>query len=317
MHRHWLALGLLAAMAARAQCIDDRPQYSDEPQFTVAGVTDNTYRGGHGSDSNVRSAEKLTQATAELSKPGNTVAENEERAGHPLEAVQELQRAAERDPSESNLFDWGVELLAHRAAQPAAEVFTKGARLFPHSIRMLLGLASARYAAGAYEQAAACFFAAADLAPNDPEPYLFLGKAQARQITDSEGYEERMKRFQILKPNDALADYYYAVTIWNRRHDLRARDLLKKTVSIDPRFALGYLQLGITEGQNYSSAILDYQKAIEIDPALREAHYRLAEAYRATGKIDQAKQEAALYSQLSKESGEKVQQFIVELRRTK
>ncbi len=27
-----------------------QPQFFDEPQFTVAGLTDNTYRGGHGSD---------------------------------------------------------------------------------------------------------------------------------------------------------------------------------------------------------------------------------------------------------------------------
>jgi hypothetical protein len=53
------------------------------------------------------------------------------KLGNPLEAVREYQRAAELDASEQYLFDWGTELLTHRALEPAAEVFTKGNRLFP------------------------------------------------------------------------------------------------------------------------------------------------------------------------------------------
>jgi hypothetical protein len=68
-----------------------------------------------------------------------------------LEAVREYQRAAELDATEPNLFNWGAELLMHRAAEPATEVFAKGHRLFPRSTRMLLGLAAAWYARGDYE----------------------------------------------------------------------------------------------------------------------------------------------------------------------
>src|ERR1700728_1064358 len=136
--------------ALDAQNLRDQPQFFDEPQFTVAGVTDNTYRGGHGSDTILRSAEALTKATASLgSATGNTdtgdphhaLAEADERSGDAVRAVQEFQRAAESNPTETNLFDWGTELLAHRAPQPAAEVFTKGVRLFPKSIRVVVGVA--------------------------------------------------------------------------------------------------------------------------------------------------------------------------------
>ena len=61
---------------------------------------------------------------------------------------------AETDPSESNYFDWGTELLVHRAVEPAIEVFSKGNRLFPDSARMLVGLGVAWYSHGSYEQAA-------------------------------------------------------------------------------------------------------------------------------------------------------------------
>jgi tetratricopeptide (TPR) repeat protein len=293
-----------------------QPQFFDEPSFTVAGVTDNTYRGGHGSDTVLRSAETLAKSTASLDEPHHTLAESYERAGHPLEAVREFQRAAELDPSEINLFDWGTELLSHRTPEPAAEVFSKGLRVFPQSVRMMLGLASAWYSAGQYEKAAEWFFKAADVDPSDPNPYLFLGKLQAREITESAGYRERLARFAKLAPDNALANYYYAVSLCNQHDYTNARGLLKKAVSLDPHLGEAHLQLGILD-----HSIEDFKKAIEASPELAEAHYRLAEAYRLGGETLKAKEEMAAYQRLSKESAAAVererremQRFVVALR---
>ncbi|HTU44725.1 MAG TPA: tetratricopeptide repeat protein [Bryobacteraceae bacterium] len=314
-----------------------QPQFFDQPSFIVAGVTDNTYRGGHGSDTPLRASEALSNATVSLGNspataaaPNQALTQADEQSGDPLRAVQQLQRAAELNPTEPNIFEWGTELLAHRAPEPAAEVFTKGARLFPQSIRMLLGLASARYAAGSYARAADCFFEASDLAPKDPTPYLFLGKVQAREILESAGYEERIARFAKLEPANALASYYYAVTIWNRRRgaeDLEAQKktcaLLQKAIALDPHLGPAYLQLGIlyAEQHKYREAIHTYLQAINASPSLEEAHYRLSEAYRATGDRTKATQEVEAYNRISKESADKVererrevQQFVIALR---
>jgi tetratricopeptide (TPR) repeat protein len=268
------------------------PAFFDEPTFTVAGVTDNTYRGGHGSDTVLRSAETLTKETESLGyKPSD----------HPLEAVRAYQRAAQSDPSENNLFVWGTELLSHGAPVPATEVFAKGARLFPKSVRMLLGLATAWYGAGAYDKAGEWFFKAADVAPREQSPYLFLGKVQAKEIRQSVGYKERMRRFAELYPENPLANYYYALCLNNDD----ARPLLQKAVTIDANFAPGYLQLGIIAASR-EEAIRDYQQAIAADPSLEEAHFRLAEAYRVTGDA-RAKEELATFQRLAKESADKVE----------
>jgi tetratricopeptide (TPR) repeat protein len=295
-----------------------QPQFFDEPTFTVAGVTDNTYRGGHGSDTVLRSAETLAKSTASLAEPHHTKAESYESSGHALEAVREFQRAAELDPSEINLFDWGTELLSHRAPEPAAEVFGKGVRLFPQSVRMMLGLATAWYSAGTYEKAAQWFFRATDADPNDPNPYLFLGKVQAREITELAGYRERLARFATLQPDNALANYYYALSLCNQHDYVRARRLLDKAVTLDPHLGIAYLQLGIV-----NRSIKDYQMALEADPTLAEAHYRLAEAYRLRGDTAKAREEMAAYAKLSKESNQsaererrEIQRFVIALRST-
>ena len=222
------------------------PEFFDEPQFTVAGVTEATNSGGHGSDTVLRTSEALAKATVSLTgkpatdKPATENAaagesasslrdalarnpndaelhrrlgEAAEKAGDPLEAVREYQRAAELDPSEAHLYDWGTELLAHRALEPATEVFTQGSRRFPKSVRMLVALGVTWYARGSYDQAEQSLVNASDLAPGDPTPYLFMGRMQSAATIPSEATVERLARFARLQPDNALANYYYAVSL--------------------------------------------------------------------------------------------------------
>ena len=247
--------------------------FFDEPQYQPARVTDYTYRGGHGSDTVFRSAETMAKAL-----------ENE--------------RSVAGEPGEINLYEQGTELLNQHRAQAAAEVFQKGVRLFPQSARMLLGMASACYAEESFDEAAQWFFKATDLAPGNPEPYLFLGKVQARQITQSSGYKERMARFVKLQPDNALANYYYGKTL----PDDLAREAFRKAVKLDPQLAAAHISLGVIAAREgkYGDAIRDYQNAIAAEPHLAEAHYRLSEAYRLSGDSAKAKEELKIFQRLAK-----------------
>jgi tetratricopeptide (TPR) repeat protein len=400
------------------------PQFFDQPQFTVAGVTDTTNLGGHGSDTVVRTRNSLAKDTVSLGEttvkasfdaerekslralaerqpvdfganhqlgqlliasgkareaipfleraaakePGNyenaydlalanaqagnyAIARDEaakllathdqanlhhllgdvhEKLGDSLEAVRHYQRAAELDPSESNLFDWGAELLLHHAPEPAVEVFSKGNRLYPGSARMLLGLGAAYFARGAYDEAIQRVCSASDLNPNDPVPYLFLGEIEQAQTVPSNELVEKLRRFLTLQPENADANYYYAVGLWKRRnaapekHNVaRVESLLKTAIQINPKHAAAALQLGIVHSEQgaYSEAISDYRKALDYDPQMEEAHYRMAQAYRQTGDSEKAKEELRLYGQLAKESAQmqdrerhEIKQFVYTLR---
>ena len=401
------------------------PEFFDEPQFTVAGVTESMNPGGHGSDRILRTAETLARDTVSLNrqdsgqskpagtaeetlraaaqrdprnfianyrlgktlvedgKPGDAIAylelasqlkpdnyensyelavayaaagkyeparvrvgtllaqENRaelhhllgdihEKQGNALDAVREYQLAAELNPSEANWFDWGSELLVHRAAEPAIEVFAKGNHMFPHSVRMLVGLGSAWYARGSYDQAAEYLCRASDLNPNDITPYLFLGKMLGVESTQSEELAEKLARFARLQPENALANYYNALSLWKRRRSESGREaafavesLLQKAIRIDPKLGPAYLQLGIVyaDRQDFQKAIAAYQKAIEVAPQLEEAYYRLSQAYTRTGDKVQAQEQLQLYEEVSKKTAETVererretQQFVYTLR---
>ena len=254
----------------------------------------------------------------------------EEGRGDALAAVHEYEAAAELEPSEPYLFDWGTELLMHSAAEPATEVFAKGRRLFPESLRLLLGLAAAWYARGAYDQAAAQFFAACDLNPSDPVPYMFLARVRSIEITQSPGYLERLRRFAQLHPENAAANFYYAVTLWNQRTSPedaatppRVRELLETALRLDPKLSAAYLQLGIVYASQADDerAIAAFVKAIETNPNEVEAYYRLGQAYARTGQKEKARRELETYEQMSRklqqdiERGrQEIRQFVFKLR---
>ena len=339
-------------------------EFADQPNFTVAGVTDWTAVGGHGSDASLRTSEALARETLTLKSPGASSAvpipngdkadleqqrdrvkgllaqketadlhrqlgEVDEKLGDPLGAVHEYEQAVRLDPSEQNYFDWGSELLLHRAVWQAAEVFANGAKAHPKSARMLAALGTALFASARYEEAAQRLCEASDLAPADPEPYLFMGKIEMAAPTPLPCIEEKLARFAQQQPGRALANYFYAMAIWKRQplppnpqEMQQVEALLEKAVKIDEKCADAYLQLGSLyfSRRVYNKAIGYYEQAIAADPQLGEAHYRLGVAYDRLGEADKAKQEFQLHDQIEKAQAEaiererrEVKQFLVVL----
>lgn len=324
-----------------------KPEYFDQPNFIAAGVADPGARGGHGADAVSHSADSLAKATASLRTEASGVADESalrqaiarepnradlhhalaavlEKKGSALEAVREYQRAAELDPAEPYLFDWGAELLEHRATAQAVAVFTKGTRSFPRSMRLLLGLAVALYSRGGYADAGQRFFAATDVNPGDPEPYLFLGRVSTSAIADLPGFSQRIQRFERTNPQNAWANYYYAVDLCRHGHAAECQGHLEKAVQIDPHFGDAFLRLGVlfSDQENVKKAIEAYEQAAAVRPSMAETHYRLSQAYRKTGEIAKAQKELEVFQQLERESAaaqererSEIQQFVFELRK--
>ena len=407
-------------------------EFADNPNFAVAGVTDWTAAGGHGSDTSLRTSEALTRETLTL-KPGSvgrgTAAspaeaaiarateeklraalsgeprdfeanhqlgefylregrypesaallktayeikpgdfDNEydlaqacekvgdlsqarvhvqhllashdraglhrlagsidEKLGDPLAAVHEYEQAVRMDPSEENYFEWGSELLYHRAVWQAQAVFEQGVRVYPKSTRMLTALGAALFAGALYDEAAHRLCEASDLNPADPEPYTFMGKIEIAAPNPLACVSQKLERFVRLQPDNALANYFYAMALWkesgrstNQQTLNQIETTLTKAINIDPKYAEAYLQLGNLEASRheYQKAIGFYSKAIEVNPQLSEAHYRLGVAYERIDEKDKARIEFQQHDEIEKQTAAEilrqrkdVKQFIITL----
>ena len=247
------------------------------------------------------------QNTAELH---NLLGETEEKAGHYVPAANEFQIAAHMEPSEGYLFDWGNELLLHRGYDPAVKVFTSGVERYPQSAMLHIGLGVAFYSLGSYDEAAKALCRATDLAPSDPRPYVFLGQMFDISLSQSDEVTKRLKRFVDIQPRNALASYYYAMSLWKgqRGQGLKANkdqitSLLERSAALDPRFPDPHLQLGILDAgdERYEDASREFQQAIRLKPDLADAHYRLAQAYSRLGNKNFAAKEFELYQRFHRQ----------------
>jgi tetratricopeptide (TPR) repeat protein len=256
----------------------------------------------------------------------NLLGQIEEKDGKFVEAVNEFQTAVHMDPSEDNLFDWGSELLLHRTYDPAIEVFQQGTQRFPASPRLQTGLGMALDLRGRYDDAVKALLAAADLDPTDARCYLFLSKAYGSSPNQAEDVIRRFRRYAELQPNNALAQYYYAMSLWKGKlledtdvNFQTVESLLKKSVTLDDKLAEAHVQLGnlYADRHAYDKSMPEYVRALELNPNLPDAHYRLGQDYVHTGQKEQAQTEFAVYQKLraqhladeDKERAE-VQQFV-------
>lgn len=256
----------------------------------------------------------------------NLLAQIEEKDGKFVAAANEFGTAAHLEPSEDNLFDWGSELLLHRTYEPAIDVFRQATRLYPASPRLQIGLGMALYSRGLYEEAVKALLTAADLNPSDPRCYLFLSKAYDSSPNQAEDVIQRFRRYSELEPSDALAQYYYAMSLWKGKRaegsglDLQAvESLLKKSIALDEKLPEAHVQLGnlYADEHEYAKSIPEYVRALELNPNLPDAHYRLGTDYVHAGQKDRAQSEFDVYQKLraqhlaevDKERAE-VQQFV-------
>ncbi len=237
----------------------------------------------------------------------NLLGQIDEKDGKYLDAATEYERAAHLDPSEDNLFDWGSEMLVHRTYDPAITIFQEAARRYPKSPRILIGLGLSLYSRGKYDEAVKAFLAAVALNPADPRAYVFLSKAYNSSPLQADEVVQAFRRYADLQPNNSLAQYYYAVSLWKGKRtedttlDQQAVEaLLLKSVSLDDSLAEAHVQLGnlYADQHKYDKSIPQYERALQLDQNLADAHYRLGTDYVHVGQKENAQKEFAIYQKL-------------------
>ena len=274
-------------------------------------------------------ARQVVQGLIEKNNTGelhNLLGQIEEKDGKYVPAANEFETAVHMDPSENNLFDWGSELLLHRTYEPAIAVFQAATGHYPNSPRLMIGLGMALELRGKYDDAVKALLAAADLDPSDARCYFFLSKAYGSSPNQTDEVIQRFRRYAELQPGNALAQYYYAMSLWKGKRtedstlDLsQVESLLRKAIALNDALPDAHVQLGnlYADQHEYAKSIPEYTRALELNPNLSDAHYRLGTDYVHVGQKEQAQKEFDVYQKLraehlaevDKERAE-VQQFV-------
>ncbi|MBI1787911.1 MAG: tetratricopeptide repeat protein [Acidobacteria bacterium] len=241
----------------------------------------------------------------------NLLGDLEEKAGNTVEAAKQYQAAARMEPNEKHLASWANHLLRYRAYQPALQVYRRAVELHPRSSQLRIGLGVAYYSTGEYDEAVQSLCAGIDLDPVDPRPIFFLGKMLDVSPQLAGEVTRRFAYYAKLYPKNALAQYYYGVSLWKQAHGqpdtqavLAAEKHLKSAAALDPNLAEARLQLGIlceSQGRD-ADAIQALRQALRIDPSLETAHYRLGRLYQRTGQADLSRKELEIHARLRQQS---------------
>jgi tetratricopeptide (TPR) repeat protein len=318
---------LLAAGPLRlnqASTTPQQPSFYDDTQLKASAVKSPVDAAGYSSQA--QSPKRLLTEGPSLT--GKAPAMQPQGPGSPKAAevgpdLQKLQLAAQTDPSEENIFNLGNELLLQETIEPAIEVFKKGVALYPHSPRMYIGLGIALYSHSSYEAAIKALCHASDLDPSDPRAYVFLGRVYDFSASQADEVAKRMKRFMETNPDNALAYYYGALTLWKGIHshdqvvdEAGVEALFRKAIGLDSRLADAHLQLGILYQDQHreQEAIQEFQAASRLNPDDPDAHYRLAQAYLRTGEKQRAQEELQLYEKLHNQQVNETEKHRLEIR---
>lgn len=226
------------------------------------------------------------------------------------EAAREYHRAAELDPSESNIFELATFLLQHKKyvgfVDESIKFFRYGVAQYPKSSQMMVGLGVALYTSQQYDDAIRVLCAAVDLDPTDRRPVEFLGKAQKVSPELASEVDKRLQDLATRYPENAATTYYYAYSLWQRGGGEEGKDLdhiealLRKAETKSPGWYEPHYQLGVLyqSEKRYQDAIREMLETVKIEPEFAPAHYRLAMLYGRNGERAKAASESRKVQQI-------------------
>ena len=191
-------------------------------------------------------------------------------------AAIEYQKAAEMDPSETNVFDFGMSLF-HLDHDAAITILRYGVQKYPGSIKLHVALGTVLYADGKSLEGAQLLCEAEELNPSDPHPMELLAETEivppelAPRIISL--FADLHKRYE----HDGLILYDYTMVQsgrWSSSTDPAPphfADSLEAALRLNPKLPQAYFQLSLIAEQqkNYAEEIRLLKEAIALDQTKR------------------------------------------------
>lgn len=270
----------------------------------------------------LREAQRIlsTIAGAEQSpRAQSLLGELDEKEGNSAEASLHFSRAVQLDPSETNAWQLGCELLKHWAFDAAQIEFHAASYKFPDSKRLRLGLGAALFGDAKYAEAIPVF---ADLLRSDPDNATYanlLGISCNAPLDAASPRCSELVRYAQSHPADAKAAAYAASSLLAQNDDEQsaelARKLLQGALVADPNLAEAQFEMGVVlqEGSDWKGSIPYLERAVKLKPDFSQAHYHLARAYWKTGRRQEGDAQMDLQKKSTYEEQEELHRRLVEI----
>jgi tetratricopeptide (TPR) repeat protein len=229
---------------------------------------------------------------------------------YPAAAVQ-YKAAAEMDPSEANVFDYGT-VLFRLNYDAAIKILRFGTEKYPDSVRLHVALGTALYAQGLLEEGALMLCRAEELNPSDPHPMEILADTEIVPPSVQQRVIGLFEALQRRFPKDGLLLFDYTMVKsgrWSGEKDAIPANFvesLRAALALNPKLHQAYFQLGLVYGAQGKTAdeIVFLRKAIALDSEKEQYHYHLATAYRKAGNQHAFEQEMDKFQEIHKKNPE-------------
>jgi len=180
--------------------------------------------------------------------------------------------------------------------EDALEAFTDGERLFDKSARMQLGIGTAQYALGEFDDALDAYLEASMLAPAAPQPHYFLGRMLEHVPARAGEILARQLSLADRLPEDYLALFLHAEALLASlpaatTSDLeQAGALLRRSIEARDNFWESHFELGRLRSRqgDDAGAVEELELAVELNPYAPKPHDYLARAYARLGEPEKA-----------------------------
>ncbi len=220
-------------------------------------------------------------------------------------AAIEYQKAAEMEPNEASIFDYGMALF-HLDHNSAITILRYGVQKYPQSVELHVGLGTVLYADGKSLEGAELLCDAEELNPSDPHPMEILADTETVPPTIASRVTSLLAALHEKYQNDGLILFDYTMAQsgrWSNDKDAvppHFTESLKTALHLNPQLPQAYYQLSLVSAQqrNYPEEIQFLKKAVALNPGNEEYHYRLAFAYRDSGDMTKFREELNEFQKL-------------------
>jgi Flp pilus assembly protein TadD len=229
-------------------------------------------------------------------------------------ALRALAAAVQLQPgSEQFQFDLAQFLLRTQDFQNARSVLEEAHRRLPNSAQIELALGVADYCCVRYDDAIRAFLRTMELAPDVPQPYVFLSNiivhasAHLPEIAQRCGVAERTDPSNsaalVLHAKVLIAEHDNAGSGEGRTDLNTAARLLEKAIALDTKSADAYFNLGclMTDQGNFVRAAELLERSVQLNPKDPSTRYRLGILYSRLGNNARANEEFAAQAALKQQ----------------